>query len=331
MMLKSGNGFTAIELVMGIGVVAILTTVIITTQLMVTKEQMSLQNKLEESIDTNLAERIVFRDLSNIDASYNNLKMKDDAGLGFFDFYPDVPASSLPSQLSRQVSLRLGGKTEFYLLVQDQNAGALMNYDPTAAYDIGPIPKDFNTSASLVFQGLNKNSWIERQRPEFWKKGRLLMLDTPARLRPLKVDGFVDMTIPPRSPVFVGSVNGVQLNIDGTVKAMLNLTDPETGDEITNADEFLRRAPSLGGGQPLIRLRAVRLIKYYLEKENRSGRLVKAANLYKTVYENGEWSEPFLLADNVEEFQMRRDSVLKRMIYFKVKKLQVSGEQTAGL
>ena len=74
------------------------------------------------------------------------------------------------------------------------------------------------------------------------------------------------------------------------------------------------------------------MIKYILEPQNDARYGKNAAYLKKSVYENGKWSSPILLADKVEELHLKRDSVLKRMIYFKVKKSKGSGAaQTAGL
>lgn len=334
MMLMNKKGFTAIEVAIGIGVVAILTTAVLATQLMVTKEQVKLQTKLEESIDTNLAERVVFSDLNAVEPSYNNLTVKDDRGLSFFDYYPDVPANMLGKKedLERNITLKLGGRTEMYILLQDLNAGALMNYDPVAAYDIGAVPSDFNKSATLSFSSLNKSKWVEKQRPAFWVRGRALMLDTPARLRPIKTDGSVDMKIAPRSPIFIGYVDGNALKIDATIKGLVDLKEPESGSTLDTVDEFLRAAPSIGGGQSIVRMRAVRLIRYFLKPQEDARYVGKPANLYKSVYEDGKWSEPFLMADAVAEFNLRRDSVLKRMIYFKVKKMDKKDPtKTAGL
>ncbi|WP_415063816.1 type II secretion system protein [Bdellovibrio sp.] len=332
MMLKNNKGFTAIEVAVGIGLVAILTTVVLTTQLMISRDQIKLSQELENSIDTTLAERIIFTDLNNVDPAYNNMLVKDDSNLPFFDYYPDLPANSLSDKLDREVSLSLDKRLEFYILTQDMGAGPLMNYDPTAAYNIGPTPDDFNTSATLQFVSLNKSNWVSKQRPNFWTKGKALMLDTPARLRPLDSAGKVDMAVAPRSPIYIGSVNGVSLDTDSTIQGLVNVAHPQTGENITTADVFLRRVPSIGGGQSLVRLRAVRLIKYYLVSYQDDRCAKTPAYLYKSVYENGAWSEPFMMADKVAELRLRRDSVLKRMIYFKIKKVEMKKQQqTAGL
>ncbi|AFY01850.1 hypothetical protein Bdt_2165 [Bdellovibrio bacteriovorus str. Tiberius] len=312
----------------GVGLVAILTSVVVTTQLSVTRDQVKMTKELEDSIDTKLAERILFSDFNNVDPSYNNLTVLDDSGNKFFDFYPDVPANAL-GKLEREATLKITGRKEFVIMTQDPAAGGVLVYDPVLAYEVGPAPDDFNVAASLVFKGLNYKDKVVAQRPALWSNGRTVMLDTPAKLRPL-LNGVANMKVAPRSPVYVGTVNGITTLSDSGIYNYVNMAHPETGEMMSSADIFLRRAPSIGGGQSLIRLRAVHLIKYYLEEmKDTTGSGQRMSRLYKVSYADGRWGTPVLLADRVEELNLRRDSILKRMIYFKVKKVKTT--QTAGL
>lgn len=325
MMLRNNKGFTAIEVMIGIGLMAILTTVIVSTQLMVTKDQMKLTTQLEDSIDTKLAERMMFMDLNGIEPSYNNLTVLDEAGNKFFDYYPDVPANALKKTLERNLSLTLDGRKEFFIMTQDHSAGSMMNYDPVAAYDVGAAPDDFNVSAELKFSSVNRNNWVKApaSRPGFWVDGKALMFDTPARLRAMDpITGNVNMQIAPRSPVFVGYVQGQSLTMDSTIANLIDTTHPQTGVQIKDADTFLRSAPSIGGGQTLIRLRAVKIVKYYLSPYEDSRLEKTPANLYRAVYTNGQWSSPTLMANKVDDLSFKRDSVLKKLIYFRVNKVK---------
>ncbi|ASD63540.1 hypothetical protein [Bdellovibrio bacteriovorus] len=324
----NNHGLTAVELVIGVGLVAILTSVVVTTQLTVTKDQVKMTKELEDSIDTKLAERILFSDFNNVDPSYNNLTVKDDSGKMFFDYYPDVPANAIKNGLERNATLSLTGRKEFVIMTQDPAAGGVLVYDPVFAYEVGPAPDDFNVAASLTFKGLNYNDKVASQRPAMWNTGRTVMLDTPARLRPL-VNGVANMQVAPRSPIYVGTVHGISTVSDSNISTYVNMNHPETGEHLASADLFLRRAPSIGGGQSLIRLRAVHLIKYYLEEMKETGSTQRMARLYKVSYAEGRWGTPVLLADRVEKLSLRRDSILKRMIYFKVKKVDTT--KTASL
>lgn len=321
--LRSNLGFTVVEVVIGVGLMAMLTLMVVTTQLLVSKQQIEITRKLDDSIDTNLAERIIFMDLNGIEPSYNNLTFEDDIadGRGFFDYYPDVPSSILNSRETRELVLKLGGRTEFYALVNDSIVGSLMIYDPVAAYNVGAAPANYNLSATLGFSSLNKDGWVANQRPGFWTNGRLLMLDTPARLRPTNASGIVDLKVIPRSPVYVGVVQGQALNSVGSSFNFINTRHPETNAVISTADSFLRTAPSIGGGQPIVRMRAVRLVRYFIEAYADERIKGTPARLYKSNYDNGKWTEPMLLVDSVQDVVFKRESVFKKMIHFKINKI----------
>jgi len=323
MMLKNNRGLTIIELLISLGIASVGISLVALTQVSVIKEQTSMMKKLEANIDETLAERILFNDFNGLDPSYNNLNIKDQNGLLFFDFYPDVPEDSLKSKKERELTLSPSGTKVFYILTQDRSAGSLLIYDPVMAYDVGPSSPDFNVAATLNFKSLNKNNWVGTQRPGFWVPGKFLMLDTPAKVRAVK-QGVLDLQITPRSPIFVGSVNGQNLiPLTGEFASLVIKTDPDSGAVIDSADTFLRNVPSLGGGQSLVRLRSVKLVKYEIVKDKASiGFKTATSKLYRSVYSVNGFSNKTLLADKVEKFSLRRESVLKRMIYFKVFKAE---------
>lgn len=327
-----------VEVAVGIGLVAVVTVAVVATQLMVTRDQVQLRNQLDESIDETLAERIIFNDFSAIDPSYNNINVNDDAGLNFFDFYPDVPANSITGALGRTITLKgtTGATNSVMLVSQDLAAGATLIYDPTAAYEIGATPGDFNQAASLTFKSLNNNSWLTgvnmANRPGFWQNGVTLMLDTPAKIRPLLANGSLNMAVAPRSPTFVGIVQGDTINTIANVNELSGLfrtTQPDTGAQIPSADAFFRGAPSIGGGQTLTRVKAVKVTKYFMTEDKtvpadciEGNKTYYHSKFYKVVYRSNGFATPSMLANNVCSFVMYRDSVLKRMIYFKINKVQ---------
>lgn len=313
------KGMTIIDILIGVALMALLGGLISSTHLFVNKQFVNLKNDMDDSIDSNLAERMLFSDLANLEPSFNNLKTVDDKGYGFFDYYPDVPANAVRTPLAREAELSITKqRMEFYVVIQDIKAGALLNYEPSTAYDIGNAPDDFNVAATLSFASLNKNSWVSVQRPAFWTDGKLLLVDTPARVRPVTSTGNIDMSILPRSPIYVGRVSGKDLAFDNNLKTYFNVTHPDSGAELNSLDKFFLNLPSVGGGQPLVRIRAVRLIRYYLEPYEDQRLLTKPSRLYKTEFVGGKFTEPFLMADKVDRLVFKRDSVLKRMMYFKL-------------
>ncbi|WP_413287573.1 type IV pilus modification PilV family protein [Bdellovibrio sp. HCB337] len=323
MKLRNTQGFTIVEVLVAVGIAAVGLGLVASTQMSMIKDHIRMRKTLEANIDETLAERILFNDFNGLDPAYNNLNVKDDAGLLFFDYYPDIPENSLTARKDRELTLALDGRTEFYIITQDRSAGSLLIYDPVMAYNVGPSPANFNIAADLSFISLNQKNWIGAQRPGFWIPNKTLMLDTPAKIRGV-ANGKVDLKIPPRSPIFMGSVSGGSLNpVVGVMASMLIKTHPGSGTLINSADDFLRNVPSIGGGQSIVRLRAIKIVRYHIEKSKLvTGFKEPPANLYRTTYENGSFGNPVLLADQIDKFSLRRDSVLKRMIYFKVHKAE---------
>ncbi|MEK2690513.1 hypothetical protein [Bdellovibrio sp. GT3] len=333
MMIHNQKGITLVELVVGLGLSAFVVLTVVAVQVQMAKEQTELTRQLDDSIDQNLAERIIFKNLNGIDVSYNNIEVEDDYGNNFYDFYPDLTTNVLKKRADRDFTLNLSKANKvFYALTQDFASGAMLNFDPVWAYDVGPDPGDPNKPASLTFSPGKSRQWISNEdsggRPGFWREGNILFFDTPNRIRPV-VNGVVDRLIPPRSPYYLGSINpqsGDKLqNITGDAEGIFKMTQPSNGAEIANLDVFLRALPAVGGGQTIVRARVVKLVKYYVEpdtKKNAADYKVQPLNLYSAEYSNGKWEGKTLLSDGVDRMILRRDSVMKRMIYFKIYKAE---------
>ncbi|WP_413578450.1 prepilin-type N-terminal cleavage/methylation domain-containing protein [Bdellovibrio sp. HCB290] len=329
MKIRNQKGVTLLEMMVGLGLSAFVILVVVAVQVHMTKEQTELTRQLSDSIDQNLAERIIFKNLNGIEASYNNISVKDNNGNNFYDFYPDLTENVLKVRKDRDFTLSLtAGNSEFFVLTQDFASGAMLNYDPVWAYDVGPEPADPNVPATLDFNASKNRAWISNEksggRPGFWRDTNILFFDTPNRIRPVK-NGVIDRLVPPRSPFFIGSINvqaGDNLQkISGTAANLFNMTQPASGEAIDSLDSFLRELPSVGGGQTIVRARVVKLIRYSVEPDTKKiaeDYETQPLNLYYTEYRNGSWESKSLLADGVEKMILRRDSVLKRMIYFKI-------------
>lgn len=324
---RKESGFTLIELMMALGLSGMAILILVGVQQMYAGQQKKLGDKIEADSDADIGRRVLLQDLKAIDPSFSNLLLKDNDGRAFFDYYPDISETALGGVTSRTLTLSLKGRKEAVFLVQDDLADPLpiLIYDPVAAYNVGATPVDMNVAASITFNSLNKNNWITSQRPGFWRNLQLLMLDTPAMVRSSTTDT-VDFKKVPRSPIYVGRVSGTQLVSDSQVMALVNLKDPQDkygNDTVDSADDFLRNLPAQGGGQPLVRLKAVKLLKYSIEPMNAKAKKKKngsnAGRLFKSIYENGRYTKKFALVENIETLTFSRNSVCEKVVFFSVK------------
>lgn len=317
--MKNNKGTTLIETMIAVGLASVVVSVIFGAQLMISREKEKLSRQLDATVDTTIAERNILLDLRQVDPSYNNLILADDNGQQFFDYYPDIPENLLGNNIARTLTLDMNGITSVDFLIEDINAGPLLIYDPVAAYLVGPPPASFNQPASLTFVSLNNSNWVSANRPDFWVNNQLLLLDTTARVRPT-INNTVNLLTRPRSPIYIGKVNGQDLVNDTTVVPLINITDPLTGANITSVDTFLRNIPSTGGGIPLVRLRAVRLMRYFLQSNGLQGTSA-SIDLYRQSYVNNAFTTPHLIATKVKSIAFKRNSVTQKIIHLTIEKV----------
>jgi type II secretory pathway pseudopilin PulG len=341
--LFKNDGFTLSELMVSVGVTAILGLISVTVMLNLTKNQNALSRTSDDIVLSEIGNRYISLDLARSAPSFNVLlptaDPSDQSGNpSFFDYYPDVPANVL-SPVARDFTLSLSGKKNFYILTQDP-AGPVMFYNPVAAYSVGTQPNPPTTAAPLKYLGINTNSYLSNLNVPsgctcpsagcscpYWASGKLLFLDTPAYLRPLGPSGnVINMsTVPPRSPVFIGVVGNTDISADTYIKTLVFKTDPITGTDLTTgaaggADAFLRAIPSVGGGSPIVRLRTLNLVLYSIAVSPTNPNV---GQLFRSTYVGGTsaFSTPIMIADNVKSVVFHRDSVLQQFVYYQINSL----------
>lgn len=327
--MKLGNkGVTIIELLIGMGVMAIMTFMAYGAMTMLSQRTVELNRKLETEIDHGIAERMIVNDLRNSSPSYNLMTQKDDLGRPFFDYEPERPHTIFTkAQYERLLTLSPSKTKEFYILQQDAAKGPVLIYDPAAAYNVGAPPADVNIAAPLQFVSLNRMNWIGLQRPNFWRDGQVLMLDTPARLRPV-IGGVVDMNTYPRSPVVLGRVRGQDFVAVKELENLVLTTHPTSGTTISTADDFLRRLPSVGGGMPVVRIRAVQLHRYDLQaKPNVGGRPIYQLYRHEIGIDGKETS--VLIADEVSKVEFFRPNVTQQLVQFRIVRADTKADEAA--
>ncbi|HRO67356.1 MAG TPA: type II secretion system protein [Pseudobdellovibrionaceae bacterium] len=311
--MKNNRGFTLIESVIGIGLLAIVGLVTSAVMIQVGTSQSGLRRGIEENIDVSVAERVIVSDLRRIGPSYNHLQFLDARGKNFFDLDPEF----ISKGEGREVVLGPGGTGSIDFIQYDRTAGGSLVYDAAAAYAVGPAPADVNKAATLSFVSLNNHNWVKNQRPDLWREGQMLFLDTPARLRPLTAARTIDFNTPPKSPMFLGVVAGQDLKLPTGLKQILRTNHPTSKRSILDADAFLRNLPSVGGGLPLVRLSGVKWVRYGVERDPErkdSSRIVRYSS------SGDRLGDPFVVATDVKSLRFFRKSVKDPLVYFQIER-----------
>lgn len=319
MMIKNERGLTLAEMIVGVALMGIMGMVAASFFMFTAKTKKEITNEIEDKVDNILAERMILRDLKNSEPSFNNVIIADDNGRPFFDYVADVTESTVDAS-ARKLTLEMGRRTEFIFIANHERMGGSLMYAPANAYDVGTPPGDPMVAASLSFVSLNKDSIVQFSDPagmgRFWQVGNVLMLDTPTMVREMTYNG-PNYSKPARSPIFLGSVQApgatrlLALNIPG----FLNTSNPMYPNEtIGDEDKFLRDIPPMGGAAPLVRLKVVNIIKYYIQKDS-TGNVV---NIYRSMYTGKEFGPGQLFASDVAKLEFTRKSAHDALIYFKI-------------
>ncbi len=319
MMIKNNRGLTLAEMIVGVALMGIMGMVAASFFVFTAKTKKEITNEIEDKVDNILAERMILRDLKYSEPSFNNVIITDDNGRQFFDYVADVTQSAVDNA-PRKLTLEAGRRNEFIFIATNEKMGGSMMYAPSNAYKVGSPPGDPFVAAPLTFVSLNKDSIVQFSDPQglgrFWQVGNVLMLDTPTMVRQMTASG-PDYSKPARSPIFLGSVQApgatrlLPLNIPG----FINTTNPMYPSEtIGDEDKFLRDIPPMGGAAPLVRLKVVSIIKYYLQKDTKGGQV----NVYRSMYTGRQFGPGQLFASDVAKVEFSRKSAHDALIYFKI-------------
>lgn len=316
----NNKGFSLAEILVGVGLLGILGLVTASFFVFAKKNTVEIENIIEDQVDNIIAERMLLKDLKNADPSFNNILTADDNSRRFFDFELDATEKSIDSS-PRKITLKQGGRTQF-VFISRTNLSTLM-YTPAVAYKIGATPASPNVAASLTFVSLNKDDAVSGYKGvasdppgKWWTPGMVLMLDTPAMVRQMTATG-PNYSRPARSPIYLGVVqSGGPSRLRGVnLSNFLDRTNPMYPNEtIDDEDSFLREVPPMGGAAPLVRLKPVNIIMYYLANDPKT----KNLGLWRSVYDGSKFASGQLIATGVKEVVFSRKDPHDSLIYFSI-------------
>lgn len=310
----TNKGYTLIEIMIGVAILGTVGLAVSSFLIFAQKNSKAIQDDLSVATDVLIFERVLMEDLKASASSFNNLKLLDDRGLGFFDYITDV--EDLTDKNARKLTL-IPDKNEFVLIVEAEDSMSMI-YSPAMAYNVGVQPTNMNQSATLQFVSLNKDDIVKKTTDgtgDLWKEGNLLMLDSPASFRKIIGTG-LDYSVPARSPIFIGKISktGPSVLTKITGISAVDFSHPLYPNEtVASEDYFLRNIPAVGGGNPLVRLKQVRIAKYYLKTDQD-----KKVGVYRAEFDGSKFSEGRLLALGIKSFSLSRVSATKSVIDYTI-------------
>ncbi|MBS1971606.1 MAG: prepilin-type N-terminal cleavage/methylation domain-containing protein [Bdellovibrionales bacterium] len=317
--MMNNRGFSLVETLIAIGLLGIVTGATAMIIAESSKSLKGLEKQISDATESEIAERVLMRDLKGSEPSFNNVIMIDDAGKNFFDYVSDAIDKTTITNSAREYTMDISKKSTFTMATIDESPGGAIFYEPVMAYSVGEEPLQFDQAAQLTFVSLNKDNYLALQNPAYWSTGRILMLDTPTAVRNLK-NGVPDYASTPRSPSFVGVVQGGTSPLKSLVSmlpGLFNTTHPlYPAKDINSEDVFLRSVPPAGGGAAIVRLRPLRLIQYRLE----AGKVAGTNTLIRRMWDgqNNNWASDQTLATNITTAVFSRKATNDPIVYFQL-------------
>lgn len=333
---KAQKGFSLIEVMVasGIGMITLLAISYWFSNFM--KDIKSFEDAVAIETESSLSSRSITGLFGKAGPSFNNLVEKDDSGIAnFFDYYPDLPWDTFSAtDRARVFTLTYGGtQTEFYYLSSLGDVEPAIMYEPSNAFEATAAPTVTTTPTLTITDGtLNyldvdadldpsvpggATKILSNRFPTLWVEGALFAMTVPVGLRPITTDNVIDFKAnPPRDSFLLGIRNGGKMErFTSNGPAIPNLSviekHPVTGNPFTgnNAENFLRVAPSVGGGTPIVKIEPVELLKLKIEPE--VGSKPGTGSLYRYTFDGvtNTFTDKTLIAANVKKIELKRENI----------------------
>ncbi len=329
----SNPGFTLTEVLLGVGISAMVlmfATTVFRNYVKVNKNLERLLNIGQEEIS---AQRYFQRDLKSAYYSFIVLRKNDTQSNNFWDYFSDYPAQLTGSRITREFLLTPNGE-DFPMLVGCNKLPNAIKFTPASAYN--------TTAGGITFNSLNKDGQLQRvsdavhlNSPEIWIPNQLLLLFSPANLRPI-TNGTVDFTQAPHWPYFLGAVSGssgLRLNpvtLPGHNKG--DVLSVPSQDFATEGD-FMKALPVVGGGDVLFYVKCVNLISYKILRDNTLVRINWATTgtpSYRA-FTAGDSEETYLedlpykvIVKNVKQVKFKRESISRTTIDLDIEQKKIN-------
>lgn len=276
-----------------------------------------VQSDLEDTSDNLNMEAVLRKDLTNAKHSLNNLNIKDDKGLNFFDY---LSSSSCTSNCTRSIKLEMGSRAGYisnkslYFIIVNLGAGDQQIYNPSDAYDRG----------TLNFKSLNHNNTLSIRQNSPWndyikKRSTLMFIYGPIEIfAPL-----TGITTPGRTMSFMGWAGAgnylgrliPELITDNGNSYYVN-DDLRTGKKITSEDDFLKHMPYTAGLGSFAFLTAVKVVRYRLKTITEGGKLTGQL-VRGEMNEKREFDER-PVGFNIKSLEFSRQTISSPAIYIKI-------------
>lgn len=302
--MKTQKGFTLIELLVAVGLSALVASIGAFSIFQMKKMERTIYLKTEGITTKAFAETFLAKVLKQAGPSLNLITTEDDDGQAFFDHIPTAPSRLFtPEQADRNLTLRLGQRTEVQILGFRGEASKIMYMDPAQAYAINYV--DEWTTPTFNYSGVNAGGLAGSFFGADWAADRLYLLWSP-QSHFQATNGVVDLARPAPSLSFLGRVNSGGSDLGTSGFNFVRSADPRAPTiTINSPDRLFRRIPLVGGSAPLVLLREVEMHRVWLEPDP------SIPGAARVMHSSNVSPNPFLLADKVRTVKFYRPNATR--------------------
>lgn len=318
------HGFSIIEMMLAIGIFGAVVLGVSSALVTYKKTELFRRERLSRGIDYGFAQSAILLDLSDASPSFGFMIQNDDFGRNFFDFYPDVPDSTLPgygvTALSRTLTLDTISNRTFKVIIIDRVRKPSVKIAPSLAYSYAG--GSVSQTSTATYTGVNAgNIILDRAPAQFWREGAGLVLVSPSFQRPaLPVNQTLAYGIAPRTHSFGGFISGDDVVYRGDWGgAMDTRYSLDTSRIIDSADKFLWWLPVIGGAGVYALAVPVQYLQFHVERQptglnDRQGNPIFNYLLIREEWNGTSLQNRFVMAQNVMSVTLKRNSVSSPLI-----------------
>lgn len=309
------------EIVVALGVSGVMTIGMVGAVTFFQEQTSVLEDKLDASIEGQVADKILWKDLSSAFPSFNNIRIYDNSQRNFFEYTSDFPDIKLNNATkSRELTLRLGENSQLVMFLQNDKKAPPVIYEPVKAYKVEE-PANAGVRGNISYKGINFNGYMDDLIGDSWRDGGIVALYTPVSIRTSVGDkedagGYV----PSRWPYYIGVVSGgdlINMTISGSIGnqmsgGIITNKNPRTGMPYEGAQDYFENLPAVGGAAPVVLVRTIDMVEYAMEKAKVNNK--DTGQLVRRIWRNGEFQGELIVASAVKEVHFRRPSIAQAVI-----------------
>ncbi|WP_413578424.1 type II secretion system protein [Bdellovibrio sp. HCB290] len=333
--LRNRRGMTVTELLVVVGLIGFVALGNATFLFDFTKQLKKINQSSDSETELSVLNIAAVNILKKSAASFNKVVLPDDNNRNFYDYYPDVPFSTLQNVTAgfeaRTFTITAGQQNRYFYLLQSEEAEFdSVIFDPMFAYrQVAESPNQL-ANGTIQYVGLNSipnlkgatggsapNGSMTQIFQKRWASGELFLLSCPTYLRPL-TGGTVNVLTAPRFASYLGKVAGSDLSLLSLTESKVSVLNrhPVTSANYTGIDNFMRTLPSVGGAAPFVKIEPVTLVRFEL----RNNTTTKKTELWFQELKNGQYKDVNVLLTNVKSVKFYRKAITLPIISMEVER-----------